>query len=55
MPAGTTPSMPFVGDATKVDPLQIDVVMSLIAGIGFTVTDTVNVDPVQLPAVGVTV
>jgi len=55
VPAGTTPLMPFVGLATNVEPLHIADVMLLIAGTGFTVMDTVNVDPVQLPDVGVTV
>ena len=55
VPAGTTPSMPLVGLATNVAPLQIALVMAFIAGLGLTVIDTVNVAPVQLPDTGVTV
>ena len=55
VPAGTIPSVPFAGVAVNAAALQADVVMLLIAGLGLTVTVTVNVDPVQLPEVGVTV
>jgi len=47
--------VPLTGVTVKVPPLQILVVIFVIAGIGFTVTVTVNVFPVHEPAVGVTV
>ena len=45
----------LAGVTVKVAPLQINDVIAVIAGFGFTVTVTVNVEPGQLPAVGVTV
>jgi hypothetical protein len=45
----------FTGVTVKLFPVHIEAVIADIAGIGFIVTITVNVDPVQLPAVGVTV
>ena len=55
VPAGTIPFVPFTGVVVNVDPLHTFTVMGLIAGVGFTVTVTVNVLPVQVPEVGVTV
>jgi len=55
VPAGTTPLVIFIGVEVNVPPLHIVAVMSVTEGIGLTVTVTVNVAPVQLPAVGVTV
>ena len=43
------------GVTEKALPLQLVAAMAVIAGTGLTVTITVNVGPVQLPAVGVTV
>ena len=55
MPAGTTPLVTFTGVDVKLPALQIVAVIAVIAGLGFTVTVTVKVAPVQLPEVGVTV
>ena len=52
---GTDPFTPLVGDEVKVPALQIDAVISVIAGTGLTVTVTVKVEPEQPPADGVTV
>ncbi|NDA63359.1 MAG: hypothetical protein EBX50_15165 [Chitinophagia bacterium] len=48
---GTTPSIPFEGLTTNWDPLQIDVLIGLITGIGFTRITNVKLDPPppQLP------
>lgn len=53
--AGTMPFVPFKGVEVNVSPEHIVAVMLEIAGIGLTVTVTVNVAPVQLPDSGVTV
>jgi hypothetical protein len=45
--AGTT--LPVTGDITNVTPLHTVVDNALIAGIGFTVTFTTNVDPTHEP------
>jgi hypothetical protein len=37
------------------EPVQIDLVMLLIVGLGLTVTIRVKVEPAQVPEVGVTV
>ena len=53
--AGTIPFAPLSGAETNVPPLHISAVMSVIPGFGLTVTVTVNVEPIQVPDVGVTV
>ena len=55
VPAGTTPLVPFTGVTVKAVPLQANAVILVIAGRGFTVTVTVNVAPVHVPKLGVTV
>lgn len=55
MPAGIIPSVPSAGFIVKLLALHIAVVRSWIAGIGLTVTVTLNVAPIQVPDVGVTV
>ncbi len=55
VPEGTTPSVRLAGVIVNVLPLQIVEAWLFIAGIGLTVTVTVNVAPVQLPEIGVTV
>ena len=55
VPAGTTPFVPFAGVAVNAVPLHTVAVIAFIDGFGLTVTVTVNVLPVQLPDVGVTV
>jgi len=47
--------LPLVGVALNKTPLQPTAVIALITALGFTVTVTVNVAPVQLPDNGVTV
>ena len=47
--------MPFVGVTVKLTPPQVVAVIALITADGFTFTVTVNVDPTQVPDVGVTV
>ena len=48
--------VPFTGVTVKVSPLQIEAVLAVITGLGFTVTVKVNVAPVQFKLVfGVTV
>ena len=56
VPAGTTPFVTLTGVTVKPAALHTVVDISVIAGLGFTVTVTVNVVlPWQLPEVGVTV
>jgi hypothetical protein len=55
VPAGTIPLVTLTGVTVKAAALQADVVIAVTAGTGLMVTVTVKVDPVQLPAVGVTV
>ena len=55
VPAGTIPFVTFAGVEVKVPPLQIELVMGVIAGTGFTVAITVNVAPEHVPEVGVIV
>ena len=50
-----TISEPFAGVTVNTVPLHVFAVVLAIAGIGFTVTVTVNGVPEQDPAVGVTV
>jgi hypothetical protein len=45
----------FVGEIRNDNPLQTVVLIALISGVGFTDTNTVNAEPVQLPEIGVTV
>ncbi len=54
VPAGTIPFVPSVGLTVKLTPLQLTVVIAVITAVGFIVTVTVNVAPVQLPDNGVT-
>ncbi len=55
MPVGTIPFVTFTGETEKALPVQIAVFMAATAGLGFTVTVTVNAVPTQEPVVGVTV
>jgi hypothetical protein len=55
VPDGTIPFVLLTGVTVNVEPLQTEEVIAFIAGVGFTVTVTVNVLPVQLPDRGVTV
>ena len=58
MPDGTIVAvvgLAFTRLVVKAAPLQIVAVWFGITGFGFTVTTTVNVAPVQVPEVGVTV
>jgi hypothetical protein len=55
VPAGTIPFVTLTGVDVNAVPLQVAAFIALIAGVGSTVTVTVNVAPVQLPAAGVTV
>jgi len=55
VPDGMIPFTPLVGVTVKPVPLQVMEVIALITAVGFTVTVTVKVDPVQLPDNGVTV
>jgi hypothetical protein len=53
VPDGTVPSVPSAGVNEKGASLHIVIVLLLIAGFGLTVTDTVNVFPIQAPDIGV--
>ena len=53
--AGTTPLVTLAGVTENAAALQAVAVMSVTAGLGFTVTVTVNVEPVQVAVAGVTV
>ena len=53
--AGTTPLVPLTGVTENAAALQVAAVIAVTAGLGFTVTVTVKVEPVQVPDVGVTV
>jgi hypothetical protein len=55
VPDGTIPLVIFTGVTVKPTSLQTDAVIGVIAGLGFTVTVTVKLVPVQLPAAGVIV
>ena len=55
VPDGIMPFVPFVGVTVKLTPPQVVAVIALISALGFTVTVTVNVAPVQLPVIGVTI
>jgi hypothetical protein len=59
VPAGTIPLVTFTGVTENAVPPQTVAVMLVTAGLGFTVTVTVKVEPTQLPnatdPVGVTV
>jgi hypothetical protein len=54
VPAGTLPFVGLVGVILKITPLQVVVVIAVIAAIGFNVTVTENTVPVQPPDTGVT-
>ena len=47
--AGTTPLNPFTGEMTNAEPLQLAKLNGETEGVGFTVTITVNVLPIQFP------
>ena len=49
MDAGTIPLNPFTGEMAKEEPLQLAKLNGETAGVGFTVTVTVNVLPTQFP------
>src|SRR5258706_4714319 len=55
VPAGTIPFVTFAGVTVNPIPLHTVEVIAFITGVGFTVTVTVNVEPAQVPDVGVTV
>jgi hypothetical protein len=55
VPAGTMPFVPSTGATVKELPLQMVEVIVLITGMVTTVTVTVNVLPVHVPEIGVTV
>jgi len=55
VPAGTTPFVPLTGVTEKGVALHAVDVMGVIAALGFTVTVNVNVAPLQVPILGVTV
>jgi hypothetical protein len=55
VPAGTLPFTPLTGVTVNATPLQVAAVIFVTAGLGFTVTVTVNVEPVQVAVAGVTV
>ena len=55
MPAGTRPLVTSTGVTVKPAALHGAAVMAVTAGFGLTVTVNVNVDPTQVPVVGVTV
>ena len=55
VPAGTIPLVRFVGVTLKITPLQVTVVIAVITAVGFKVTVTVKLDPVQTPVNGVTI
>jgi hypothetical protein len=51
---GTMPFVIFVGVTVNVIPLHVIVLIGTTSGVGFTNTVTVNIAPVQLPDLGVT-
>jgi hypothetical protein len=53
VPAGTMPSIRFVGVTVNVTPLHTIVLIALITAVGFNVTVTVKLDPVHTPVNGV--
>ena len=56
VPAGTIPLVPVTGVEVKPVPPQVVAVMAVMAGVGFTVTVTVKVEPTHPSAlVGVIV
>ena len=55
VPAGITPFVTFVGVTVNNTPLQVTPVIAVIPAVGFTVTVTVKLVPVQLPDTGVTI
>ena len=54
VPAGKIPLVILVGVTVNVTPLQVIVLIAVIAGVGLIVTVTLNTKPVQLPVIGVT-
>ena len=55
VPTGTSPLVGLTGVTLKATPLHVLAVISVIAGLGLTVTTTSKSAPGQLPDVGVTV
>ena len=55
VPAGTMPSVRFVGLTVNATPLQLTEVISVITAVGLIVIVTVNVAPVHDPDNGVTI
>jgi hypothetical protein len=47
--------VPLIGVTENPVPLHVEVVIAFIEGVGFNVTVTVKVPPVQVPEIGVTV
>ena len=54
VPAGMIPFVTFVGVALNCTPLQVTAVIAVTCAVGFKLTVTENVAPVQLPVTGVT-
>ena len=55
VPAGTMPLVRFVGLTVNATPLQLTELIAVITAVGLIVTVKVNVDPIQVPVIGVTV
>ena len=55
VPAGTMPLVIFVGLTVNATPLQLTELIAVITAVGLIVTVNVNVDPIQVPVIGVTV
>ena len=55
VPAGTMPSVRFVGLTVNATPLQLTELIAVITAVGFIVIVTVNVAPVHAPDNGVTI
>ncbi len=54
VPIGTMPLVPFTGEEVKAVALQTVEVILVTDGVGFTVTVSVNIVPLQEPEIGVT-
>ena len=55
VPDGTIPLLIFVGLTVNATPLQLTELIAVITAVGLIVTVNVNVDPIQVPVIGVTV
>ena len=55
VPAGTIPSVRFVGLTVNATPLQLTELIAVITAVGLIVIVTVNVAPVHAPDNGVTI